>query len=355
MNYKDLLLVHYFCRILGYKFIKFTILGASPMLSTPMLRRHQSWHLSASLVTPESTYLNRRQVLAGLGFTGASLVASSFLSSPGAAAPITGFPAMRNENYSLDRPLTDESDATSYTNFYEFGSSKNISRKAQKLKTDPWEVTIDGMVENPMVLDASDLVKKLGDQEERLYRHRCVEAWAMAVPWTGIAMSHLVRLAQPHADARYIRMETFHNPSIAPGQKQGWYPWPYVEGVTIDEAMNELAFLATGLYGKALEKQNGAPLRCVLPWKYGFKSIKSIVRFTFTDKRPISFWEDLASNEYGFWANVNPKISHPRWSQATERMLTTDERVPTQIYNGYAEQVSYLYKDMLGIGDRLYR
>ena len=177
----------------------------------------------------------------------------------------------------------------------------------------------------------------------------------MAVPWTGIGMAELVRVAQPKAEAKFIRMETFHNPSVAPGQRQSWYPWPYIEGVTIEEAMNELAFIGTGMYGKELKKQNGAPLRCVLPWKYGFKGIKSIVKFTFTDERPISFWEKLASNEYGFWANVNPDIDHPRWSQATERMLGTNERLPTQLYNGYGEQVASMYQDMAGLGDKLYR
>ncbi len=216
-------------------------------------------------------------------------------------------------------------------------------------------VTIDGLVEEEMTLEAADLVKRMGGQEERLYRHRCVEAWAMAVPWTGVSMSHLVRLAKPKPEARFIRMETFYNPAVAPGQKQSWYPWPYVEGVTIEEAMNELAFIGTGLYGKGLEKQNGAPLRCVLPWKYGFKGIKSIVKFTFTSEQPVSFWQELAPREYGFWANVNPDIAHPRWSQETERMLGTNERLPTLIYNGYEEQGAYLYQYQKDLGDWLYR
>ena len=177
----------------------------------------------------------------------------------------------------------------------------------------------------------------------------------MAVPWTGVPMSRLVKLVQPKAEAKYVRLETFFDPSVAIGQRQSWYPWPYVEGMTIDEAMNEMAFIGTGLYGRAMEKQNGAPLRIVLPWKYGFKSIKSIVKMTFTDQRPVSFWEKLAANEYGFWANVNPDVDHPRWSQATERMLGTGKRVATQLYNGYGEQVAYLYKNMKGEGDRLFR
>ena len=177
----------------------------------------------------------------------------------------------------------------------------------------------------------------------------------MAVPWSGVPFSKLVALARPTSGAKYIRMETFYDPSVAPGQKQSWYPWPYVEGITIEEGMNELALLGTGMYGKGLEKQNGAPLRCVLPWKYGFKGIKSIVKFTFTDQQPVSFWEQLAKNEYGFWANVNPEVAHPRWSQATERMLGSDDRVPTLLYNGYEEQVAGLYAGMGGIGDRLFR
>ena len=319
------------------------------------IKKHKSWALPEHLATDEHVYLNRRQLLSRIGLAGAGLAASRLPFASAFAAPITGFPAPPNDAYGLDRPLTLEEEATTYTNFYEFGSSKNIWRKAQKLVIDPWMVTIDGMVEEKMVLDAADLIKKMGSQEERLYRHRCVEAWAMAVPWTGIAMSELVRVARPQVGAKFIRMETFHNPAVARGQKQSWYPWPYVEGVTMEEAMNQMAFIGTGMYGKGLEKQNGAPLRCVLPWKYGFKGIKSIVKFTFTDERPVSFWEQLARNEYGFWANVNPEIDHPRWSQATERMLGTNERLPTLLYNGYEAQVAGLYKDMTALGARLYR
>jgi sulfoxide reductase catalytic subunit YedY len=263
-----------------------------------------------------------------------------------AEAAISGIPAPRNPAYQLDRDITPEDDATTYTNFYEFGSSKNIWRKAKRLKPDPWQVTIDGMVEKTIKIDASDLIAQLGDQEERLYRHRCVEAWAMAVPWTGVPLEKLVKFARPAAGAKYLRFETFLDPDIAPGQRQRWYPWPYVEGITMAEASNELPLLVTGIYGKALPNQNGAPLRLVLPWKYGFKSIKSISRITFTDERPVSFWEDLQAKEYGFWANVNPAFDHPRWSQKTERLLGSGDRVPTQLYNGYAEQVAELYADM---------
>jgi sulfoxide reductase catalytic subunit YedY len=188
--------------------------------------------------------------------------------------------------------------------------------------------------------------------EERLYRHRCVEAWSMDVPWSGFPMKALVDLARPLTSARYVRMETAMDEETMPGLAQSWYPWPYVEGLTIEEATNELAFLVTGAYGKPVARQMGAPLRLAAPWKYGFKSIKSIVRFTFTDKRPVNFWQEVQGAEYGFWANVNPEIRHPRWSQASERLLSTGESVPTRLFNGYGEYVAHLYKGMEG--EKLY-
>ncbi len=305
------------------------------------IRQKKSWEISENEATSESLYLNRRKLLQVAGLAGAGLMIGG---TPSFAAPISGFPPSRNAKYTLDRALTSEQDATTYTNFYEFGSSKNIWRKAKKLSTDPWLVTIDGLVDYPIQLDASELTKKLGGMEERLYRHRCVEAWSMAVPWSGFSFSNLVKFARPKSEAKYIRMETFFNPDVAPGQKQSWYPWPYIEGLTLNEARNELAFLAVGLYGKALQNQNGAPIRLVVPWKYGFKSIKSITRFTFTNKRPVSFWEELSPKEYGFWANVSPWVPHPRWPQDRERVLGSGY-VKTQLYNGYEEEVSYLYKD----------
>ena len=198
------------------------------------------------------------------------------------------------------------------------------------------------MVEKPFTIAFDDLLKKM-PLEERVYRHRCVEAWAMTVPWSGFPLKALVDFARPLGSAKFLAMETFENPEVAPGQNQRWYPWPYLEGLAIDEATNELAFIATGLYGKPMPKQNGAPLRLAVPWKYGFKSVKSLVRFHFAEKRPVSFWEELQGREYGFWANVNPKVPHPRWSQATERLLGTGKRVPTRIYNGYGEFVAGLY------------
>lgn len=256
-------------------------------------------------------------------------------------------PAKRNEAFKLDRALTPEKINGAYNNFYEFGTSKYVASAAQGLKTRPWTVKVDGLVNNSLELDFDDLIKKFA-LEERLYRHRCVEAWSMTIPWTGFQLSDLVKLADPKPEATYVRFETGVAKSDAPGMRTSWYPWPYTEGLTIAEARNELAFLAVGTYGKVMPKQHGAPIRLAVPWKYGFKSIKSISRISFVDKRPDTFWEALQSSEYGFWANVNPDVPHPRWSQAYERVLDTGAQVPTQIYNGYGEQVAGLYKDIKG-------
>jgi sulfoxide reductase catalytic subunit YedY len=310
--------------------------------------RRRGWELPESCATPEHVFLNRRAFMTAAAGAAAIRLSPEFASAqrisdlPDPTADL--YPAKRNEKYVLDRPLTEEKVNANYNNFYEFGSSKSIARAAQALKIRPWTIKIDGMVEKPFEIGFDDLIRKVGI-EERLYRMRCVEAWSMTIPWSGFQMSKLVEMAKPLSSARYVRMETFLDKSIAFGQRQSWYPWPYVEGVTIEEANNELAFLVTGTYGKPMPKQHGAPLRLALPWKYGFKSIKSIVRFTFTDKRPKSYWEDLQSSEYGFWANVNPEVSHPRWSQASEELLGTGgERRPTLLFNGYGEYVAHLYK-----------
>jgi sulfoxide reductase catalytic subunit YedY len=256
------------------------------------------------------------------------------------------YPVKRNEKYGIEGALTDEKLATTYNNFYEFGSTKSISRAAQALKLRPWQIKLDGMVEKEQVIDIDSLLKKV-TLEERPYRLRCVEAWSMTIPWSGFQMSQLVELARPLSSAKYVRMETFMDTSTAPGQRQRWYPWPYVEGLTIAEAMNELTFMVTGAYGKPVPKSMGAPIRLAAPWKYGFKSVKSIVRFHFTDQRPKTFWEGLQSSEYGFWANVNPKIAHPRWSQATEEIIGAGgERKPTLLFNGYGEHVADMYKGL---------
>lgn len=309
-----------------------------------LIRRTPGWALPERAATPEPVVLNRRALLAG----GAGLIGSAVLPAAAENGPGEGlYPARRNGAFEAGRAITPEADTSDYNNFYEFGASKRVAAAAQKLKTSPWTLTIDGMVEAPMQIGIDDLIRRM-PLEERVYRHRCVEAWAMTVPWTGFAMAELVKLARPLGSAKYVVMQTFHDPAVAPGQRQTWYPWPYTEGMTIAEAGNELAFLVTGIYGKPLPKQFGAPLRLALPWKYGFKSIKSITRISFTDTRPKSFWETLQDEEYGFWANVNPEVSHPRWSQATERLLGTDERVPTRIFNGYGEYVASLYKGLEG-------
>ncbi len=295
--------------------------------------RNPGWSVPCATITPETVYLQRRALLGG--------IAALPLLARGAAAQ----QAPRNSRYEPGRSLTAERDATTYNNYYEFGSGKTIWRAAQRLPQRPWTLKIEGMVESTCELDLDDLLQQVA-LEERVYRHRCVEAWAMTVPWSGFPMADLLRLARPLASARYVVFETIAAPDVMPGLRQSWYPWPYQEGVTLAEAANELAFIAVGLYGKPLPAQNGGPIRAVLPWKYGFKSCKSIVRMVLTDRRPVSFWEKLESSEYGFWANVNPAVRHPRWSQAYERLLGNDERVPTQIYNGYGAFVASLYADM---------
>jgi sulfoxide reductase catalytic subunit YedY len=309
-----------------------------------LIKRRKGWEIPERLATPESIYLNRRQVLAasGFGLAAAALPNMAFAQNDPTADL---YPAPRNSKYTIERPVTPESTNTSYNNFYEFGTHKNIASAAEALPIRPWEVKIDGLVEKEQTFAIDELIRKM-PLEERLYRHRCVEAWSMTVPWTGFPLAELVKLAAPLGDATYLRMETFMMPDVATGQKQIWYPWPYVEGLTIAEATNELAFLVTGAYGKPVARAMGAPLRIHLPWKYGFKSIKSIVRFTFTDERPVSFWEQLADSEYGFWANVNPEVPHPRWSQAMERDITTNESIPTRLFNGYAEYVAGLYTEL---------
>ena len=304
------------------------------------LKKKKSWEISESSVTDESYFRNRRSFISSLGKS--ALMFSLYPSFSLASYQTTN---KLNKKYFLPLPYTSEKLATTYTNFYEFGSSKNIWRRASKLKVDNWSIKIDGLVKKNKTFDIDDLKKLIG-LEERIYRFRCVEGWAMVVPWFGFPVNKILDIVDPDKDANYLRFETFYDPKIAPGQKQNWYPWPYVEGVTIEEAKNDLAFFATGMYGKDIPNQNGAPLRLILPWKYGFKSIKSIVKITFTKDKPIGLWEKLAPKEYGFWANVNPNVPHPRWSQSKEQLLGTNEFQKTQIYNGYEENVSYLYSKL---------
>ena len=325
-----------------------------------LVRVKRSWELSERLATPELVYLERRRLVQAMALGPLIAAAAPLLRAAPARAEdadpsVLLYPVRRNEAFALDRPLSDEALVTTYNNFYEFGSHKRISKAAQRLPIRPWTVKIDGMVEAQKEIAIDDLLKVM-PLEERLYRHRCVEAWSMAVPWSGFPLKALVEFARPSAGAKYLKMTTFQDEEVAPGQKAFWYPWPYVEGLTLEEATSELAFIGTGLYGKPMPKQNGAPLRLVTPWKYGFKSVKSVVAFTFTDKMPKTFWWEIAPNEYGFWANVNPAVDHPRWSQKTELPLGSEERVPTLPFNGYAEQVAHLYKGLeASEGDRLYR
>jgi len=312
--------------------------------------RRRGWEIPDRFATPEHLAFSRRTVLTGAAsalalapYAANAQRLTDVANLPDPSADL--YPAKRNEKYALDRPITDEKVNGSYNNFYEFGTSKNVTTAAQALTTRPWTVKIEGMVEKPMEVGIDDLIRKL-TLEERTYRHRCVEAWGMAIAWTGFPFAKLVEFARPLGSAQYVRMETFLDKKMAPGQRQPWYPWPYVEGVTMAEATNELAFLVTGAYGHPLARQHGAPLRLALPWKYGFKSIKSIVSFNFTDKRPRGMWEALQPSEYGFWANVNPQVPHPRWSQASEEIIGTGERRPTLLFNGYGEFVADLYKGL---------
>lgn len=327
-----------------------------------LIKIKRGWELPESAAIDESTYLNRRSLLKGLAagsiLGGASLV-GGLKPTPARAATDPSaslYPVPRNDRYAVEeRGLTSEVDATTYNNFYEFGTSKYIHEEAQAMPIRPWEIQFDGAIEKPFTIDIDSLLSKM-QLETRVYRFRCVERWAMTVPWSGFQMSQLVALAKPLSSAKYIKMQTLADEASMPNLGASWYPWPYTEGVSMAEAMNELAFMVTGLYDKPVPKQNGAPLRIALPWKYGFKSIKSIVRFSFVEERPVSYWEELQASEYGFWANVNPQVPHPRWSQHQETLLTSREVVPTQLFNGYAEYVADMYKDMeKDVGIWLYR
>ena len=294
------------------------------------IKRRKGWEIPDRDVTPEHLVLERRAVLAAAG---AAILAPKLASAQN--APM-------DPRYTVQRPITPESDSTTYNNFYEFGTDKSIWRAAQRLPITPWTIKVEGLVREPKTIGFDDLMRKVQVQE-RVYRHRCVEAWAMTVPWTGFPLSELVKLCEPTSAAKYVKFVTLTDPKVMPGLRSSAFDWPYVEGCTMAEANTDLAFMVTGMYGKPVPKQDGAPIRLVLPWKYGFKSIKSIVSIAFTDKQPSTFWESLQPSEYGFWANVNPAVPHPRWSQATERLIGTGERVPTRIYNGYGEFVAPLY------------
>jgi sulfoxide reductase catalytic subunit YedY len=307
------------------------------------IRIPRGWELPERLATPEHLVLNRRGAMLGAG-VGLLALANGRAEAQTNATPAP-LAAPRSAKYPPGREITPERDATTYNNFYEFGTDKGIYRPAQALPTRPWTVKVDGMVETPREFDIDDLMK-LMSLEERVYRHRCVEAWSMVVPWTGFQLSQLLSVVKPTSGAKYVRFESAALRGVMPGLRQSWYPWPYIEGCTIEEAANELTFMVVGAYGKTLPAQMGAPLRVHFPWKYGFKAGKSLVKITLTDQRPKGLWEAIQASEYGFWANVNPDVSHPRWSQASERVLGSGERVPTLMWNGYGEQVAGLYSGL---------
>ena len=313
-----------------------------------------SWYLPESRVTPERFFVNRRKFLRQVGVVGAGAMSLAAVGSraaetevPKAVKPFAGgktFPAPRHPDFNAGWKLSEEEATATYNNFYEFTLQKDVHRHVGKFTTDPWSIDIGGLCENPMKISPQELVSEFG-LEERVYRFRCVEAWAMIVPWTGFQFSKLIAKAKPKAEAKFIRMVTASKPDQMPGMSRAPdYPWPYFEGLRMDEAMNPLTLVATGIYGKPLAKQYGAPIRLVVPWKYGYKSIKSIVKIEFTDKQPKTFWETLQPEEYPFESNVDPKVPHPRWSQATHRMIDTNARERTLPLNGYADYVGQLYK-----------
>lgn len=317
-----------------------------------LIRIPKPWEFPGLRPTDEQVFLNRRAYLKTLGFGAAMLLGGCEYQGPEAVIGLIGGyddpepykPTKQlNNKYTLDRPITAQAKVLSFNNFYEFSTRKtDVAKRTKEFTISPWTVEVTGLVNKPKIFDINDL-KKMMPVEERLYRFRCVEAWAMAVPWMGFQFSELIKKVEPKPAATHVRFVSIMRPSEAPNQKVSSYPWPYQEGLTIDEAMNELTFMATGLYGKPLAKQNGAPIRLVTPWKYGFKNIKSIVRIEFVDETPSTFWNDMAPREYDFLANVNPTVPHPRWSQATEKMIGTGKRFDTLLYNGYGKMVSSLY------------
>jgi len=311
--------------------------------------------IQSSEITPEETYLNRRQFLkaGGLALGALALSACGVQGEVGTAqvseqtvAQMTDTPAAGGQADELGDPLNSFEDITHYNNYYEFSLDKEgVAESAKGFKARPWTVEVGGLVNKPKVFSIEEILEKF-PQEERIYRLRCVEAWSMVIPWLGFPIHKLLAEVEPSSDAKYVRFETLHDPEQMPGQKNNWFNWPYVEGLRLDEAMNDLAILSTGLYGKELLPQNGAPLRLVAPWKYGFKSIKSIVRIDLVADMPTSLWMAAAPHEYGFYANVNPEVSHPRWSQASERRIGELGRRETLMFNGYADEVAHLYSGM---------
>ena len=293
--------------------------------------------IHSSEITPEEFYFGRREFLRAAGLLG--IVAAT--GGVGAAAT-----SVRRQGTQDKDELTPLEDVTTYNNFYEFGTDKSDpAENAKGFKTKPWSVRVEGLVSRPAAYNLEDFVKPY-KLEERVYRHRCVEGWSMVIPWLGFPMADLIKTVQPLSSAKFIEFQTLFDPKQMPGQRAPLLAWPYTEGLRLDEAMHPLAIFAVGLYGKTLLPQNGAPLRTVIPWKYGFKATKSIVRIRFTDKQPRTAWNIAAPNEYGFYANVNPEVDHPRWSQAKERRIGEFRKRSTLMFNGYADQVGRLYQGM---------
>jgi len=309
------------------------------------IQKRPSWQLPDSKVTAQSNYLGRRQFLRTCSL---GLAAAALLPRLGRAATF-GFPDSLNPADKLPGvKLTSYNDITSYNNFYEWGLDKGDPKvNANKgWKTEPWMIEIGGLCAKPGKFEVNDLIKAIGGIEQRNYRHRCVEAWSMVIPWDGFALAKLVAMAEPKSEAKYLQFTSFLDPKESPGQRSADFQWPYTEGLTLPEANHELAFLATGIYGKPLLHQNGAPIRLVVPWKYGFKGAKSLARIDFVVEQPKTLWNEMAPNEYGFYANVNPEVDHPRWSQKTERIIGAGffgGRQPTLKFNGYDKEVAGLY------------
>lgn len=308
---------------------------------------HPPWLLPERLVTPENVWRDRRRFLRDLGIAGAGLATAPSLlaqTTTPAAAGGPGYAAKRNPSFDPKISITPERLVTTYNNYYEFSTTKDrVHKLVGSFRVDPWSVWVGGLCEKPTTFSLDEILRVTA-LEERVYRFRCVEAWSMVVPWTGYSLSKLLEKVVPKAEARFVKFTTVLRPEEMPGiARLSNYPWPYTEGLRLDEAMHPLVMLATGLYGKPMPKQNGAPVRLVVPWKYGYKSIKSVVKIELVRDQPKTLWESLSPEEYPFESNVEPRVPHPRWSQATERDLATGDRIPTLQYNGYANEVAKLY------------
>jgi methionine sulfoxide reductase catalytic subunit len=311
--------------------------------------KQRPWALAETDVTPEPLYVRRREFLS-LGAAGAVGLAGSALSFSCQASakenPSPTFSNLKRGNFGTDEKQTPFTDITTYNNYYEFGTAKSDpAENAGSFHTRPWTIALEGEINNPEVVDVDELIKRF-PLEERIYRMRCVEAWSMVIPWVGFPLADLIKRANPTSNAKYVAFTTKHDPQEMPGQKRNVLDWPYVEGLRLDEAIHPLAILAVGLYGRVLPNQNGAPLRLVVPWKYGFKGIKAIVKIAFLKEEPKTTWNKMAPGEYGFYANVNPEVDHPRWSQSKERRIGEFFKRKTLPFNGYAEQVAKLYAGM---------